>query len=438
MRWCVSFLLFFLALTATAQTSNAITVWLIPGELAAPGDIAQGEEIVDRVNRFNRELAGSRVTVVNTTDPVLKMKLMAWNPAFVVPNASVVTGQTRTLRALQSFAATRNVDVHVRFITWDEAFSLITQLDPAKRGSDFPDVVQIGSTWDAHLASLGLLTSRPDWSRDRGNWKDVVDVPASALPFITDVRILFYWKRLPSSDPGSPELVLNTSSWNAMIDSIRDHASIGDTIALPAGLTLNVLHDYAPLVWAGGAPFISRGWLGPRVDLTSQQALAVPLLLQRRALEESRPGEPRRLIAFPESSHEEVSRLFVNGGYRVTQEPANFIARWRQDFDRRHETDGRRFWDYAGVAVPPKPFRGGSELVVLSGSPEAPAAFALADFLAGDPGFTTIMAEAGHLPAGRAGYGTDILARWLEASASSSPGVERFVEAVQKADRKSV
>jgi hypothetical protein len=433
MGWTVVLLFLLISSPAGSQTSNSLTVWLIPGEPAAPGDIAQGEAIVEQVDRFNRELVGSRVTVVNTTDPVLKMKLMAWNPAFVVPNASVITGQTRTLKALQAFAESRNLQLRVRFITWDEAFSLINQLDPAKRGPDFPDVVQIGSTWDAHLAARGLLSSRPDWNRDRGNWKDVVDMPASALPFITDVRVLFYWKRLPSADPASRELVLNTSSWDAIVDSIRQHASSGDTIALPAGLTLNVIHDYAPLVWAGGGAFVHVDWLGPRVDLTSEHALAVPLLLQKSALVESAPGEPRRLITFPESSHEEVSRIFVNGGYRVTQEPANFIARWRQDFDKRHVADGRRFWDYAGVAVPPKPFRGGSELVVLSGSPVPSTSFALADFLASDPGFTTIMAQAGHLPAGRPGYGTDILAHSLEHSAVPSPDVDRFVEAVQKA-----
>ena len=424
---------FLMVLAAIGQTKTVITVWLIPAEPAAPGDIAQGEQIVEQVDRFNRSLAGTRVTVLNTTDPVLKMKLMAWNPAFVVPNASVITGQTRTLRALQSFAAARDVDLHVRFITWDEAFSLITQLNPDKRGNDFPDVVQIGSTWEAQMASRRLLMARPDAGRDRGDWRNVLDIPAAVLPFITDVRVLFYWKRLPSEAPGARELVLNTSSWDAMIDSIRDHSSSGDTIALPAGLTLNVLHDYAPLVWAGGSPFVARGLFGPYIDLTSKQALAIPLLLQRRALVESRPGEPRRLIAFPESSHEEVTRIFVNGGYRVTQEPANFVARWRQDFGQRRQADGRRFWDYAGVAVPPKPFLGGSALVVLKGSPNAPTAFGLADFLAGDPEFTKILAEAGHLPAGRPGKGIDTLARALGDSVPGSPDTERFVETVQKA-----
>ena len=91
-------------------------------------------------------------------------------------------------------------------------------------------------------------------------------------------------------------------------------------MAFPTGLTLNVLHDYAPLVWAGGGGFFTRGWFGWRVDLTSAAALAVPLELQRSAIETLSPGLPRTLITFPESSHEEVDRVFVNGGYRVTQE----------------------------------------------------------------------------------------------------------------------
>src|SRR5262249_54589513 len=150
-------------------------------------------------------------------------------------------------------------------------------------------------------------------------------------------------------------------------------------------------------------------------------------------LEMPRPNEPRRLITFPESSHEEADRVFVNGGYRVTQEPASFIDRWRQDFQQRHENDNLRFWDYAAAAVPPKAFRGGSELVVMRGSPDPDAAFAVADFLAGDPSFTTILAEAGHLPSGRGGYGTDILAHSLSPHTKPPVEVEQFLDAVQKA-----
>jgi hypothetical protein len=411
----------------------AVTVWLIPAENAGPGDMARGEEIRERVDRFNNQFLGTPITVENTTDPVLKMKLMSWNPAFAVPNASVVVSQKRILRALQEFAERKNVRIRVRFVNWDEAFGLISDLNPERRSGSYPDVIQIGSTWSAYLAKHGLIMSRPDRERDRGNWKDVLDLPASSLPYITDVRLLFYWKRLPSVSPDSREFVLNTSSWNALVDSIRQRATSSDTIAFPTGLTLNVLHDYAPLVWAGGGGFLAHGWFGQRVELTSAKALAIPEFLQRSALEMPRPGEPRRLITFPESSHEEVDRVFVNGGYRITQEPANFIDRWRQDFAQRHQKDGLRFWDYAAAAVPPKAFRGGSELVVMRGCPTPDTAFSVADFLAGDPSFTTILAEAGHLPSGRRGYGTDILATSLSPGSTPPPEVEQFVDAVQKA-----
>jgi hypothetical protein len=59
-------------------------------------------------------------------------------------------------------------------------------------------------------------------------------------------------------------------------------------------------------------------------------------------------------------------------------------------------------------------------------------AFGLADFLSGDSEFTKVLAEAGHLPAGRPGYGIDILARSLADGKRIEPAVERFVDAVQK------
>jgi hypothetical protein len=520
----LAFLFPLFATSARAQAEPELKVWIIPAENAGPNDMARGEDIRARVEAFNKGLEGSGVTVLNTVDPALTMKLVSWNPAFAVPNASVVLSQQRTLTALKNFAARNKVHVLVRFITWDEAFGLLSELDPSNRSQSYPDVVQVGSTWVGYLAHRDMLLSRPDWKNDRANWQPAADVPAAVLPYITDVRLLFYWKRLPSAEAQSQELKLNGSSWGSIIDSIRDGGSAGDTLALPTGLTLNVLHDYAPLVWAGSGDFVVQGWLGAKVDLTSPKALSVPTLLMNNSLIEPKAGEPRRLIAFPESSHEEVSRIFVNGGYRAIIEPANFIGRWRQDFGRRSLADllrqsgivadddfvvrleracrersrsateedisrfvslkaaeakrakeptefllaavpgcfdslglienlcrpspgsdrersggrpgggvlGRRFWDYAGVAVPPVAFKGGSDLVVFKGTQQTAAAFALADFLATDPEFTSVLAEAGHLPAGRPGYGIDILVGTLS-SRESDAETQQFARDVQKA-----
>jgi hypothetical protein len=418
-----------LPLACTGQTSPSLTVWLIPSENAAPNDIARGEDISARVEEFNRPLVGTNLTVLNTVDP-LAMKLASWNPEFAVPNASVVMSQKRTLVALQRFARANNVAVRVRFISWDEAFGLLTTLDAAEQPENYPDVVQIGTTWAAHFARERLIMSRPDWGEDRGNWMDVLDLPASVLPYVTDVRLLFYWKRPPSEAPGSKQLVLNTSSWQAVVESIRDQGSAGDTLVFPTGLTLNLLHDYFPLVRAGGGALLVNEWTGLRIDLTSSNALAVPEYLARNAKIEPRPGEPRRLITFPESTHEETSRLFVNGGYRATLEPANFIDRWRQDFEKRKPLSV--FWYYVGAAVPPVAFKGGSELVVLRRTKQAKRAFALADFLATDPEYTEMLADVGHLPSCRPGYGIDRLVRALPGQ-GGQPGDQEFIQAVHKA-----
>jgi hypothetical protein len=420
----------FLVSLCSAQANPHLAAWLIPSEDVSPSIVVQGEDIRSQVDRFNRALAGTNLTVLNTIDP-LAMKLFSWNPEFAVPNAALVLSQQKTLAALSRFARSNNVDIDVRFMTWDDAFKLLQSVHPRGHTDSDPEVVQIGSTWAAYFARERLIMSRPGWNKDRGNWKDTLDLPASVLPYITDVRMLFYWKRLPSASPSSNALILNASSWESVVESIRDQGSSDDTIVFPTGLTLNLLHDYVPLVWAGGGPFLFTGWLGTRIDLVSHNALIVPEYLARNARIEPRPGEPRRLITFPESSHDEVARTFVSGGYRATLEPAAFIDRWYQDFARREPGD-RRFWDYAGAVVPPIAFKGGSDLVVLQASRDPGRAFALANFLSSDPEYTRELAEAGDLPAGRPGYGIDALLGSL-AQHGQSVEARAFSRAVQKA-----
>lgn len=363
--------------------------------------------------------------VLNTEEP-LAQKLTSWNPEFSVPNGSIVLGQQRTVEALQSFARDHKVNIQVRFVTWDEAFDL---LNSSRNPDHLPDVAQIGSTWAAYFARQHLIQPHPDWQNHRGHWRDVGSTPASALPYTSDVRLLFYWKRLPTEAPDAPEFHLNASSWESIVNSIRASPSAGDTLVLPTGRTLNLLHDYILLSRAGGGEFLTRGWLGPRVDLTSHKASFVPEFLARNARAEPIPGEPRRFVTFPESGHEEVVQFFVNGGYRATLEPANFVDRWHRDFVERwpHE---RHFWDYASAVVPPVTFKGGSELVVLKTPRDPTLAFALADFLASDP--TNVLAQAGFLPAQIPGYGIDALVQPMSKFETTQEPQE-FVKEVQKA-----
>jgi hypothetical protein len=423
---------------AAAQTGpRHISVWLIPSENAGPNDIAQSENIPAQLDALRASLRPTRLRLLNVEDP-LAMKLRSWNPEFNVPNFQWVANQKRTIAALERFADANDVQVVCRFVTWDEAFGLLSA--NATEGPDaVPDVMQIGTSWAGYFAAHHLIRSRTNWQNDRGNWRDVLGVPASALPYTNDVRLLFYWKRLPSAPPSSPALELNASSWAAILDSLSKGTAIGETAAFPTGVTLNLLHDYASLVWAGPTQrLVSTGLVGPSINLSGNDALTVPEFLASHARIQVRKGEYRRLISFPESSHEEVSRTFVNGGYRVTTEPANFIGRWAEDFEERQNTEAprgaprRRFWDYAAAVAPPGGFRGGSELAVSASAQDAGMAFRLADFLDTDSAYTEMLAQAGHLPAGRPGYGIDALTDSL-AMTGDDEGAHAFSLEVQKA-----
>jgi hypothetical protein len=420
------------------SAKRSVRVWLIPAENAGPNDIAQGERIPEQMAALRKSLEGTGVRLLNVEDP-LALKAIFWNPQFNVPNFQVVATQSKTLDALKEFARDNGVEVVVRLVTWDEAFGLLNA--GQTEGPDaLPDVAQVGSSWAGYLAGRKAITAKPDSAHNRGNWRDVLNVPASALPYTNDVRLLFYWKRLPAAEPDSkPVLELNNSSWSALMDSLRDGTSQGDTLVFPTGVTLNLLHDYLPLVRAGTKnQLLSVGALGVSIDLSSEDALRCPAYLASQTRIPQANGQTRRLISFPEGSHQEASRTFVNGGYRGTIEPANFIGQWFQDFEERQdiaEKQGhprKHFWDYAAAVVPPSNFKGGSELVILSNAKDPALAAELADYLATNSDYTKVLAHAGLLPAGRPGYGINELVESF-GSERESAEAHAFSQAVQKA-----
>jgi signal transduction histidine kinase len=427
-----------------ADADRHVSVWIIPPEGSGPNDIAQAEDVPSRMQALRSALAGTRVRLLNVEDPLAAKTgshrsgnsgEAGWFPEYTGPNFQVVANQRKTFAALARFAEQNNVYVVLRLITWREAFELLRA--GRTTGPDaLPDVMEVGTTWTANLAANGRIRSRPDWQRSRGNWRDVLGIPASALPYTTDVRLLFYWKRLPSAEPDSPPLALNNTSWPALLDSIGSGTSSADIIALPTAITLNLLYDYVPLVKAGGSqPLIHNGLFGSSVSFSSGSALTVPFYLAEHSSIPLDKGEVRQLISFPETTHEEVTRAFVNGDYRATLEPVSLMARWADDFNERQRKKGKaqRFWDYAAAAVPPEGFKGGGELVVSSGTSHPELAFKLADYLATDPEYTDMLAQAGFLPPGKPGYGVDALVASLASDERDVRDARLFGEVVQKA-----
>jgi signal transduction histidine kinase len=423
------------ALRAHAADANRhVSIWVISAEGAGPNDIAEGDDLPARMEALRLSLKGTRVRLLNLEAP-LAAKTLSWFPEYTVPNFQAVANQRTTFAVLARFGAQNNVDIDLRVITWRESTDLLRSARTA--GPDaLPDVMEVGEDWSGYLAANGRIRSRPNWQKRRGNWRDVLGVPACALPLITDVRLLFYWKRLPSAPPGSPPLSLDNASWPTLLDSVRTGTPSGETVAFPIGNSLNLLYDYVSLAMAGGSESIlHRGVFGTRLSLSSQSALSVPIYIAEHSAVSLGKGESRQLVSFPEATHEEEIRTFVNGGYRATVEPASFMARWAHDFYERQRSTGKpkRFWDYAAATIPPGNFLGGGELVVMSTKPDPKVAFELADFVSTDPEYTAMLGRAGFLASGKPDYGTDAVVSSLVRDERDVQDARRFGEAVRKA-----
>src|SRR5882762_7578575 len=116
---------------------TALVVWLIPSEPLTPaagiGGVNVCEEgatpagtlparIEEEIDQFNAARSRTRVIVINTQE-LFKTQLIDWSPEMAVPNWVWVKSQVETLRALERFADRYQIDVRVRFITWDRALS---------------------------------------------------------------------------------------------------------------------------------------------------------------------------------------------------------------------------------------------------------------------------------------------------------------------------
>jgi signal transduction histidine kinase len=430
----VGWTLFCGALTAHASDADRhVSIWIISAEGAGPNDIAQGEDLPARMEALRLSLAGTRVRLLNLEAP-LAPKTLSWFPEYTVPNFQAVANQRTTFAVLARFAAQNNVDIDLRVITWRESTDLLRA--GRTTGPDaLPDVMEVGEDWSGYLAANGRIRSRPDWQRSRGKWRDVLGVPACALPLITDVRLLFYWKRLPSAPPESPPLSLDNASWPTLLDSVRSGTSSGETVTFPIGNSLNLLYDYVSLAMADGNSILHKDVFGTRLSLSSQSALSVPIYLAEHSSVRLGKGESRQLVSFPEATHEEEIRTFVNGGYRATLEPASFMARWAHDFyDRQRGGDkAKRFWDYAAAVIPPGNFLGGGEFVVFSTKPDPGVAFRLADFLTTDSEYTAMLGRAGFLASGKPDYGTDAVVASLVRREGDVQDARIFGETVRKA-----
>jgi ABC-type glycerol-3-phosphate transport system substrate-binding protein len=437
--FCLTGILFTLMpVFATEQGKNtppSLTLWLMPALPPIKDTPVSGSQFEKNLADFNGKFgAGSPVTVLNTTKPDLLSQLIAWNPEYAGPSWAMIKGQEEALEELARFARENRIHINVRFINWGKAFSELKDAAEAKkqggRSEELPDLAQIGSTWVAYFASQGFLIP---YTQGDLLTHDAPSIKNASVQYSVDARLIFYWKRNHLDLPSGSEFKLESESWESLVQSLKNRVLEkgpypNPPMVMPIGLTLDLLHNYTPLVWAGGSEFLYPDRFGAKVDLEGRDAMKIPLFLARNATVKEENNTSRPLLTFPEMSTEEATGHFMDGDYIAIHKPAGFIKRWYEKFAKDQSRQTRKevsqvvFWDYAGVAIPPKPFKGGSDLMVLNGAGDKELAFSLARFLATDERFTSIMARyEGYLPAQKKNYGVEYLIDSLQKTALSAP-----------------
>ncbi|MHB9080398.1 MAG: hypothetical protein ACYC3X_23230 [Pirellulaceae bacterium] len=437
--------------------SIKITVWLMPNE-PWPGPRPQMGNRDEQIKKFNDDLRGSGVTVMNTTRPELVEKLPELNESYPT-TLDGIQGQTGVIECFKQFVKKHDnkVEIDVRFILWEEALSLLKEEleQPMTLTRPEPDIAQIGSTWRAHFSPYAhedSSVSLPLGGVHRQSFP--------TLPYILDVRILYYWKRSVAreSDALIPEeqgaTVRDFEDWKEVIERLRElNASVryggsnpGNETPMPGVFPIEIgspdqLHNYAPLVWSGGGKFVDA--VG-RVDLSSDKALDVPRLL-RGSVWQSTPGEqPYRLIKFVNDNQYAIQDAFIKGEYGAAIFPINLLPRFYGMSKEHWDTDP---WNHVGLGMLPRTFRGGSDLLVTrrasSHIGKKELVFELACELAPDDSaeseYARVLAKHGLMPARLDDAGLELLFEELGVSrkdgAEPPEMVKKLVTYVAEADR---
>ncbi|MCX7745731.1 MAG: sugar ABC transporter substrate-binding protein [Clostridia bacterium] len=267
-----------------------------------------------------------------------------------------------------------HIKVTPTILTWNSAWDKITL---SVTGGDAPDIMQLGSTWVAAIASTGGLADLTDKYR-----KDdfipqtlratVIENQTNsaryAMPWFVDTRALYYRKDALRKAGVNPEK--DFTNWETFKNALKKLNQLEvngkkiSAMGMPGKNDWNVVHNFSWFIWGAGGDFLSPD--NKKCTIHSPQSfegikyfidLASEGLISRKALERS-AGE--------------VNKMFNNGDF------ATMISNPSTDVTIN---------DNIGFSIIPKgpnghfSFLGGSMLAIHKSSNHFSEALALLNFL---------------------------------------------------------
>jgi multiple sugar transport system substrate-binding protein len=275
-----------------------------------------------------------------------------------------------------------NITINAVRIQWSDA---LTRLSTATTSGEGPDVTVLGTTWVGGFSELNALRpytsaeiaavggkdvfAKASWSASHMLGSDEI----TALPWLTDVRALFYRKDVLAKAGVDPATAF--TDWAAFENTLKK-IKAADTGVWPLAIgnanNFGIIHNVAPFIWGAGGNLLNDA--GDKSLLSSPAALDGVSYYQRLV---GTYDDPKAM----KLESDAVPEAFANGTGAITIDNSQSVGDYLADPNRPGLKKG---WGTAPMPAGKAGrfgFFGGSGLAILKAAKHPDAAFEWVKYL---------------------------------------------------------
>ena len=293
-----------------------------------------------------------------------------------------------------------NITINPVRIQWSDA---LTRLSTATTSGEGPDVTVRGTTWVGGFSALDALRpftaaeiaavggkdvfATASWSASHRLGSDQI----TALPWLTDVRALFYRKDVLAKAGVDPATAF--TDWAAFERTLKRIKASGSPVwplAIGNENNFGIIHNVAPFIWGAGGNLLNPA--GDRSMLADTPAVDGVAYYQRMV---GLYDDPKAM----KLTSSDVPEAFANGTGAITIDNSQSVGDYLADPARPGLKNG---W---GTAPMPAGragrfgFFGGSTLAILKSAKHPDAAFEWIRFVTGEDSQRRYSVSSGLWPA---------------------------------------
>jgi len=293
-----------------------------------------------------------------------------------------------------------NITINPVRIQWSDA---LTRLSTATTSGEGPDVTVLGTTWVGGFSALKALRpytgaeitavggkdvfAAASWSASHELGSDEI----TALPWLTDVRALFYRKDVLAKAGVDPATAF--TNWDAFEATLKKIKASGSTVwplAIGNENNFGIIHNVAPFIWGAGGNLLNEA--GDKSLLAEAPAVDGVTYYQRLVSTYDDP-EAMKLTS------SDVPEAFARGVGAITIDNSQSVGDYLADPAREGLRNG---WGTAPMPAGKAGrfgFFGGSGLAILKAAKHPAAAFEWVKFLTGEESQRRYSVSSGLWPA---------------------------------------